>query len=633
MNAFLYENLLIKYCSLNNVLIVKDILGAIPNLNVNVITNISGDTPLLVASKNNNGDLVSLLLAHGASVNFRNVSGKTALFISCEYGYTKLIDILLSEQADITCLNDAGESALYIAIVQRRSRIADTLLQYGSQFYKGKKATIYRPYYQLCSYILKGDISALDTGLQNSEDVNFPGIKDKSLLFYAVCAGNLEAVKVLLKNGVKVNGNGNESVLHVAIFKNEIDIIKLLLDFNVDAEQIGDCYFLKNVRPLFLAAFMNHIDELKMLLEYGVDVDARSDPEFSYEGQTALFGACYKKNFDCARLLLQYKADINAKDQNDNTILQTCIYYPETVKWLLNNGFDLNIMDKKGRTPLHWALVNKDSLRELLGRGELDVEARDKEGKTPLFVAASEFSTYEALEVLLDSTEVLNTDVRDNLGNTPLHDNFVFRLNSWITCENMGKLLCHGWNLNVQNSSGHYPVPTCQRFEVLYEIQSEITECPVINYINKVELLGYVLNVETLSFCLNTKQYKSDKLVIDYANELLTLKNISICKLPVVTLKDVLTMKSNKIVKFSENKILKELYINYNGNFENKFAHYGWLLNLQYQRGLLRKKLINQAKRSLNSMLGIDLIEDCTEKIFCYLNNSQLRDFNKQDES
>lgn len=56
-----------------------------------------------------------------------------------------------------------------------------------------------------------------------------------------------------------------------------------------------------------------------------------------------------------------------------------------------NHGFDVNLRDKSGRTPLSWAIRNKhtDIVRVLLEVDGVDVDLQDGESRTPLSLAAT----------------------------------------------------------------------------------------------------------------------------------------------------------------------------------------------------------------------------------------------------
>ncbi len=94
----------------------------------------------------------------------------------------------------------------------------------------------------------------------------------------------------------------NESMLNLAVRLNLIDIIKLLLEKDIDLEHVERGGLLKT--PLADACFEQNIDIVKILLEKGANPNANAAP---YRGP--LYFAVSKNNAEIVRLLLQYGAN------------------------------------------------------------------------------------------------------------------------------------------------------------------------------------------------------------------------------------------------------------------------------------------------------------------------------------
>jgi ankyrin repeat protein len=96
-----------------------------------------GRTPLIVASMNGHGEVVSLLLEHGADVNApENVEKRTALMFASENGHQDVVATLLTHGADINAVTGGayfyGCSALIFALRNGHEALAKTLIKRGA---------------------------------------------------------------------------------------------------------------------------------------------------------------------------------------------------------------------------------------------------------------------------------------------------------------------------------------------------------------------------------------------------------------------------------------------------------------------------------------------------------------------
>ncbi|XP_041462791.1 transient receptor potential cation channel subfamily A member 1 homolog [Lytechinus variegatus] len=87
---------------------------------------------------------------------------------------------------------------------------------------------------------------------------------------------------------------------------------------------------------------------------------------------------------------------------------------------LLKAGANASAKDAKGMTPLHLAFMkaNMDAFKRLLSVPELDINAQDRRGATPLFHACKSGNTDGALILINRGADILISDVN---GDTPLH--------------------------------------------------------------------------------------------------------------------------------------------------------------------------------------------------------------------
>ena len=91
---------------------------------------------------------------------------------------------------------------------------------------------------------------------------------------------------------------------------------------------------------------------------------------------------------------------------------------------LLKEGRNPNVRDERGKTPLHYAVLEGPTMVKFLLEHGADPDVADDYGVTPLHVAST-FGLYDVVKLLLDYSKSnrrrLNVNVQDEGGKTPLH--------------------------------------------------------------------------------------------------------------------------------------------------------------------------------------------------------------------
>ena len=120
---------------------------------------------------------------------------------------------------------------------------------------------------------------------------------------------------------------------------------------------------------------------------------------------------------------------------------------------LLKAGFDPDIKDADGRTALmHTVIDGKDQLLDLLIDNGSDVNLQDKQGLSPLHFAAQNYNVKAAKTLLQAGAKV---DARDKYGNAAL---WTAVFNSRGRGDIIMLLLEHGADRSAKNRSGKSPL-------------------------------------------------------------------------------------------------------------------------------------------------------------------------------
>lgn len=121
-------------------------------------------------------------------------------------------------------------------------------------------------------------------------------------------------------------------------------------------------------------------------LQAGVAVNAAD-----FKGLTPLMTACMFGKAATAAFLLGSGAQCHLTDINGDTALHWAAYkgHPELIRLLMYSGVDLQKPDYFGSTPLHLACLsgNVNCARILCEKSKIELEPKDKNGKTPLQLA------------------------------------------------------------------------------------------------------------------------------------------------------------------------------------------------------------------------------------------------------
>lgn len=149
---------------------------------------------------------------------------------------------------------------------------------------------------------------------------------------------------------------------------------------------------------LLTAAASGDADLARKLIKEGADPQARDSA-----GRTGMHLAVGQSEYsygnktrELIAMFLNRGLDVNDRDGGGATILHhatqdTSYSVGSKIQDLIDFGADINARDRDGRTPLHWAVIKggrQDHVKQLLESGA-DIEASDEKGMTALHHAAA----------------------------------------------------------------------------------------------------------------------------------------------------------------------------------------------------------------------------------------------------
>uniref|UniRef100_A0A8C8SUI2 [histone H3]-lysine(9) N-methyltransferase n=1 Tax=Pelusios castaneus TaxID=367368 RepID=A0A8C8SUI2_9SAUR len=249
-------------------------------------------------------------------------------------------------------------------------------------------------------------------------------------------------------------------------------------------------------RQLYLSVKQGELQKVVLMLLDNLDPNFQSDQQSK---RTPLHAAAQKGHLEICHVLLQAGANINAVDKMRRTPLMEAVVsnQVETARYIVRRGGC--VYSKDGSTCLHHAAKcgNLAMVSLLLATGQVDVNAQDNGGWTPIIWAA-EHKHIEVIRLLLTrGADVTLTDNEENIclhwasftgsaeiaevllnaqcnlhavnfhGDTPLH---IAARESYHDCVML--FLSRGADPEVRNKEGDCPVDlTLENSEVWFALQ------------------------------------------------------------------------------------------------------------------------------------------------------------------
>lgn len=358
-----------------------------------VVNSESDGTPLLLAVKNRNLDMVEFLLNAGSDINastyYRYKHGWTALHEAIHINDEDIVEFLLKkEDCDFNLKkNEYSLTPLEVAASSNHLKMVQKLVdkifhhdKYGTDKFKhvlkAFHIAIKANFVEIAKYFLdtvnidvnmitENGESALGVAiyanqvgmaellLNSGANINYYSeYIDKGFnredppLYRAVQNGSLLMVDLLLSRGARIEEEKftKTTILHLAVSSKNNEVVKRVLDLGVDVHCKRETYPYGNVSPLLLAIHLKVKDIVLTLIEHGCNINDK----------TIIKGKCVssidialKRGNNFLIMLLDLGADINNATINvnklpENTlkILERHVFKLKAARLFVDQKFD-----------------------------------------------------------------------------------------------------------------------------------------------------------------------------------------------------------------------------------------------------------------------------------------------------
>lgn len=249
----------------------------------------------------------------------------------------------------------------------------------------------------------------------------------------------------LKRNNMNLNyvDNDGYAALHYACAKGSRDIVKMLIAHSADVSLASN----KGVTPIHLAARTGSKEIIKMLVDEGADINATDD-----SGESAIIYGIKAGRTDAVRFMKELGADVTIADNEGRTAVDHANI--KGMAGIIENvldGAEIHA-DSFGNTPLHQSCYNghSEAVKAMLRNPDIEVDAKNDAGETPLYIAVRENNLYIA-ELLLK--EGADAKQQNDSGESLLHLAARQRKPHMVDT-----LVKHGADVDARNRSGETPL-------------------------------------------------------------------------------------------------------------------------------------------------------------------------------
>ena len=364
-----------------------------------------GYSALMYAASKNHLDTVQILLAGSRkpNVHLQNKFGKTALWFAVENENLEMVKVLFAGGSKINSPDNAGNSVLTATIEHAQYDILDFLVAKGADVNLANYAgvTPLMSAVDRASANTPAGLAYITKFLTFKPKLDFEQIKNNgcgySALHAAARIGFINVIKLLLDNGANINIQSlatGGTPLHTAAGTKNTDVARYLISRGAKTEILDASGF----TPITHAVIQVNLDMVKVLVESGAVIDTRSPNDIM---RTPLIFAAanidpfkHKDYIAIMNYLLDKKASIDFQAVNGSTALMAAAMSSnhsqalEKAVLLINRGAKIDMTNRSGETALMFAsgAGNEKMVKLLIDKGA-GIQLKNRSGETAMSYA------------------------------------------------------------------------------------------------------------------------------------------------------------------------------------------------------------------------------------------------------
>ena len=315
--------------------------------------------------------------------NFHDENNNYLIHYLIDYHQIEIINKLLNKKVlNLDVTNNEGRNILFLSIKYNNIEFIESLLKYnklniGLSLIDNKDKLGYTPLH----YAIKlNNLDVIKLLLDFGGDITIKDNENNNILQFSLINKKTKLFIYLLNNipNLNINSNAKQSLLHLAISNQNIEIIDILLNKNININAKESDF---GASTLQYAIVINNFEICKKLINKNIDINLQD-----YNGYTALMQSIIEDdlNIDIIDLLINNNNnDFNISNINGDTVLHLLLSdYAKYKDIISKNNFekiikntDLTIQSNRGNTIIHLLLKNNlfMNYKHILREKELNI--------------------------------------------------------------------------------------------------------------------------------------------------------------------------------------------------------------------------------------------------------------------